>query len=132
MPSGTGRCLHDEQAAYAIVEEALWADGQRCAHCGRGERVTRVRPNPEKRIRVGLWRCGGCKRQFSVKTGTIFEDSNLRLQLWLQAVVLVAAPGGISAYRLHQILGVTYKTAWQMERRIREAMAVGHGREGRA
>ena len=55
------------------------------------DRITKVKANPEKRIRVGLWRCGDCKRQFTVKVGTIFEDSKITLNLWVQAIVLMTA-----------------------------------------
>ena len=68
-------------------------------------------------------RCGPCKRQFTVTVGTLFESSHIPLHKWLQAVYLMwASKKGISAHQLHRTLGVTYKTAWFMEHRIREAM----------
>jgi transposase-like protein len=118
--------LHDEAAAHEFVESVLWPRGAVCPRCGGMDRVTRVKANPEKRIRVGLWRCGDCKRQFTVKVGTVFESSNIKLHLWVQAVVLMtASKKGISSHQLHRTLGVTYKTAWFMEHRIREAMRSG-------
>jgi transposase-like protein len=118
--------LHDEAAAHEFVESVLWPEGPVCPHCGGVDRITKVKPNPEKRIRLGLHRCGDCKRQFTVKVGTVFEASKVKLHLWLQAVVLMtASKKGISAHQLHRVLGVTYKTAWFMEHRIREAMRSG-------
>jgi len=118
--------LHDEVAAHDFLEGVLWADGPVCPHCGGQDRITKVKANPEKRIRVGLWRCGPCKKQFTVKVGTVFEASKVKLHLWLQAVVLmVGSKKGFSAHQLHRVLGVTYKTAWFMEHRIREAMRSG-------
>lgn len=126
MSSFSAPYLHDEAAAHEFVESVLWPDGAICLHCGGADRVTKVRANPEKRIRVGLWRCGDCKKQFTVKVGTIFEDSKVKMHLWLQAIVLMtASKKGISAHQLHRTLDVTYKTAWFMEHRIREAMRSG-------
>ena len=118
--------LYDEALAHEFVESVLWQHRPVCPHCGGLSRITKVKANLEKRIRVGLWRCGDCKRQFTVKVGTIFEDSKIKLNLWIQAIVLMtASKKGISAHQLHRTLGVTYKTAWFMEHRIREAMRSG-------
>jgi transposase-like protein len=73
-----------------------------------------------------IWRCNGCRKQFSVKVGTIFEDSPLSLTKWIPAMWLIAnAKNGISSYELHRALGVTQKTAWFMLHRIRLAMQNG-------
>lgn len=126
MSNLSAKYLHDEEAAHEFLEEVLWPHGATCPHCGGVDRITKVKANPEKRIRVGLWRCGDCKRQFTVKVGTVFEASKVKLHLWLQAVVLMtSSKKGISAHQLHRVLGVTYKTAWFMEHRIREAMRSG-------
>jgi transposase-like protein len=126
MSSLSAPYLHNEEAAHEFVESVLWPDGPHCPRCGSLDRITKVKANPAKRIRVGLYRCGSCKRQFTVKVGTVFEDSNIALNLWLQAVVLMtASKKGISAHQLHRTLEVTYKTAWFMEHRIREAMRSG-------
>ena len=118
--------LHNEEAAFDFLESALWPQGPVCPRCSGKERITKVKANPEKRVRYGLYRCGPCKRQFTVKVGTVFESSNVKLHLWLQAVVLMtASKKGISAHQLHRALSVTYKTAWFMEHRIREAMRSG-------
>jgi transposase-like protein len=126
MSSLSTAYLHDEEAAHEFVESVLWPNGAHCPRCGSLDRITKVKANPEKRIRVGLYRCGSCKRQFTVKVGTIFEDSKIALNLWLQAIVLMtASKKGVSAHQLHRTLEVTYKTAWFMEHRIREAMRSG-------
>ena len=69
--------LHDQALAHEFVESVLWQHGPARPHCGGLGRITKVKANPEKRIRVGLWRCGVCKKQFTVKVGTIFEDSKI-------------------------------------------------------
>ena len=105
--------LHNEEAAYDFLESILWQDGPVCPHCGCMGRITKVKANPEKRIRV-------------VKVGTVFEASKVKLNLWLQAVVLMtSSKKGISAHQLHRTLDVTYKTNWFMCHRIHEAMRSG-------
>lgn len=90
------------------------------------ERITAVKPNPEKRVRYGLKKCGQCKGQFTVRMGTIFEESKLPMTKWLQAIFLMtASKKGVSAHQLHRTLEVTYKTAWFLAHRIREAMRSG-------
>jgi transposase-like protein len=118
--------FHSEEAAFARLEKIVWADGSVCPHCGGVDRITKVKANVEKRIRVGLWRCGDCKKQFTVKVGTVFEHMRLPLHKALQAVYLMtSSKKGISAHHLHRILEITYKSAWFLTHRIREAMRDG-------
>lgn len=118
--------FHDEDKAFAHLERIIWADGKACPHCGGVDRITKVTANPAKRIRIGLWRCGDCKKQFTVKVGTVFEHARLPLHKALQAVYLMtSSKKGISAHQLHRVLEVTYKTAWFLAHRIREAMRDG-------
>lgn len=118
--------FHNEEAAFAYLESVIWADGAVCPHCGGFDRITKVKANAEKRIRMGLWRCGDCKKQFTVKVGTVFEHMRLPLHKALQAVYLVtSSKKGISAHQLHRTLEVTYKSAWFLLHRIREAMRDG-------
>lgn len=118
--------FHNEEAAFAYLESVIWADGAVCPHCGGIDRITKVKANAEKRIRMGLWRCGDCKKQFTVKVGTVFEHMRLPLHKALQAVYLVtSSKKGISAHQLHRTLEVTYKSAWFLLHRIREAMRDG-------
>lgn len=118
--------FHNEEAAFAYLESVIWTDGAVCPHCGGVDRITKVKANPEKRIRVGLWRCGDCKKQFTVKIGTVFEHARIPLHKMLQAVYLVtSSKKGISAHQLHRTLEITYKSAWFLLHRIREAMRDG-------
>ncbi len=118
--------FHDEEAAYAFLESAIWNGTPVCAHCGGVDRITKVKTNVEKRIRIGLHRCGHCKKQFTVKVGTVFEHARMPLHKMLQAVHLMcSSKKGISSNQLHRMLGVTLKTAWFMSHRIREAMRAG-------
>lgn len=118
--------FHDEEKAFSYLESVLWPDGPTCPHCGGVDRITKVKANPAKRIRLGLWRCGDCKGQFTVKVGTVFEHGRIPLHKMLQAVYLMSSSKkGISAHQLHRVLEVTYKTAWFLAHRIREAMREG-------
>ena len=115
--------FHNEEAAYAYVEKRLWPQGAVCPHCGSMDRVGKLKG---KTTRTGLWKCYECRKPFTVKLGTIFEDSKVPMRLWLQAMYLIAgSKKGISSNQLHRILGVTLKTAWFMSHRIREAMRSG-------
>jgi len=115
--------FHNEEAAYAYVEESLWPNGPVCPHCGATKRIGKLHG---KSYRKGLYKCYVCRKQFTVKIGTIFEDSHVPLRLWLQAMYLMgASKKGISSNQLHRTLGVTLKTAWFMSHRIREAMRSG-------
>ena len=118
--------FHNEEAAFTHLEEIIWGDDKLCPHCGGLDRITKVKANPEKRIRVGLWRCGDCKKQFTVKVGTVFEHMRLPLHVAMQAVYLMtSSKKGISAHQLHRTLEITYKSAWFLAHRIREAMRSG-------
>ena len=118
--------FHSEEAAFAHLEKMIWGGKPVCVHCGGFDRITKVKANPEKRIRLGLHRCGQCKLQFTVKVGTVFEHARMPLHKMLQAVYLMtSSKKGVSAHQLHRTLEVTYKTAWFLAHRIREAMRSG-------
>jgi transposase-like protein len=118
--------FHDEEKAFEYLESVLWANGPVCPHCGCTGRITKVKANPAKRIRLGLWRCGDCKRQFTVKVGTVLEHARIPLNKALQAVVLMtSSKKGISSHQLHRVLEITYKSAWFLAHRLREAMREG-------
>jgi transposase-like protein len=119
-----GKVLQDEAAAYAWVEARIWPDGPLCPHCGGVDRISKM---GGKSTRIGVYKCYQCRHQFSVKVGTVFEDSHVPMRLWLQAMYLLcSSKKGISSNQLHRTLRVTLKTAWFMSHRIREAMrAVG-------
>jgi len=115
--------FHDEAAAFAFVEAALWNGEPVCPHCGCTGRVYAIKPNPEKKVRMGLKKCGDCRKQFTVRIGTLFEESHLPMTKWLQAIFLMSSSKkGVSAHQLHRTLETTYKTAWFLAHRIREAM----------
>lgn len=115
--------FHNEEAAYAYVEARIWPDGPVCPHCGGVERISKMQG---KSTRVGAYKCYQCRKPFTVKIGTIFEDSKVAMHIWLQAMYLIAgSKKGISSNQLHRTLGVTLKTAWFMSHRIREAMRSG-------
>ena len=118
--------FHNEEAAFGFVEGIIWPQGPVCPHCGGVERISAIKANPEKRVRYGLKKCGQCKGQFTVRMGTIFEESKLPLTKWLQAIFLMcASKKGVSAHQLHRTLEITYKSAWFLAHRIREAMRSG-------
>ena len=115
--------FHDEAAARARLEEIVWPNGPVCPKCGEKDRLTIV---GGKSGRAGLRWCAPCDRQFTVTVGTLFERSKVPLHKWFQAAHLLASSKkGISAHQLHRTLQVTYKTAWFMEHRLREAMRSG-------
>ena len=116
--------FHDEAKAFEYLESILWADGIVCPHCGVvGGRVYALEG---KSTRIGLKKCGECRKQFTVKVGTVFEHARMPLHKMLQAVYLMtSSKKGISAHQLHRVLEVTYKTAWFLAHRIREAMRSG-------
>ena len=115
--------FHDEKAAYRFVENRIWPEGPVCPHCGGVERIS---PMKGRSTRIGTYKCYQCRKPFTVKIGTIFESSHVKMHLWLQAIFLMASSKkGISANQLHRTLGVTLKTAWFMSHRIREAMRAG-------
>jgi transposase-like protein len=118
--------FHDENAAFERVERVIWPNGPVCHHCGCTGRISSIKPNPEKRVRFGLKKCGDCGKQFTVRMGTIFEESKLPLHIWLQAMHLMcSSKKGVSAHQLHRTLEITYKSAWFLAHRIREAMRDG-------
>ena len=111
--------FHDEKKARAYLEGLRWADGRFCPHCGEAERTSKAKA----KNRPGLYVCLGCKKQFTVRVGTIFERSHIPLHKWVTGFYLMASSKkGISAHQLHRMLGMTYKSAWFMAHRIREAM----------
>ncbi|RWK66850.1 IS1595 family transposase [Mesorhizobium sp.] len=117
--------FHDEEAAFERLEAIVWPNGPVCPKCGNCDetRFSRIRGAT---ARAGLRTCLECKKQFTVKVGTVFESSHVPLHKWFQAAHLMASSKkGISAHQLHRTLQVTYKTAWFMAHRIREAMRSG-------
>ncbi len=114
------RYFSDPDAAIQHVAATRWPDGPVCPKCG----VLDEKHYYLKSRRV--WKCRACRKQFSVKVGTIFEDSPIGLDKWLPAMWIIAnAKNGVSSYEIHRAIGVTQKTAWFMMHRIRLAMQSG-------
>jgi len=104
------------------LESIHWPHGPFCPHCGNAD-PARIKKLEGKSTRPGVHKCNECRKPFSVTVGTVFERSHIPLNKWVLASHLYAASKkGMSAHQLHRMLGVTYKTAWFMAHRIREAM----------
>src|SRR6267154_4424509 len=105
----------DGQTCINAVAAMRWSDGPQCPNC-EGDKGR----NPYYLKTQKRWKCRDCRRQFSVKVGTIFEESPISLQKWLPALwMLVSCKNGISSYEIHRALGVSHKTAWFMLHRLR-------------
>jgi ISXO2-like transposase domain/Transposase zinc-ribbon domain len=126
-----------EAAAFDYVEAQIWPEGPTCPHCGaladkigrlQGVRSKPSKKHPEGVVQVGLRKCYACRGPaFTVRKGTIFEDSHLPLRMWLQAIhLLCASKKGISTRQLQRMLGCGMKTAWHLGHRIRLAMDPGY------
>ncbi len=114
--------FHDEAKAFEYLEGVLWPDGPVCPHCGS----VSGKHYDLRKTRMGLRKCSDCRKQFTVKVGTVFEQAHIPLNKMLQAVYLMtSSKKGISAHQLHRVLEITYKAAWFLAHRIREAMRSG-------
>ncbi len=110
----------DANKAREHLERTRWPSGPECPHCGVVNEATRFKG---KAHRPGVFKCNACGEQFTATVGTVFERSKVPLNKWLLANYLMnASKKGVSAHQLHRTLGVTYKTAWFMAHRLREAM----------
>jgi transposase-like protein len=110
----------DEEAARSHLEAQRWPDGPVCPRCGSLDGISKLQG---KAHRPGLYYCKGCKAQFTVTVGTVYERSHIPLNKWVLAMhLLCASKKGMSGHQLHRMLGVSYKTAWFMAHRLREAM----------
>jgi transposase-like protein len=111
----------DAETCIQTVAEMRWPDGPECPGCGQSGHGEHYYLATQRR-----WKCKGCKRQFSVKVGTIFEDSALGLDKWLVALWMLAnCKNGVSSYEIHRALGITQKSAWFMLQRLRLALQNG-------
>lgn len=113
--------FQNEDAAFEYVEAHLWPRGPVCPHCGEKERIGRL---SGKTTRKGLRKCYACRKPFTVRIGSIFEDSHLALHLWLQVIHLMcSSKKGISTRQIQRFLSCSMKTAWHLTHRIRHAMS---------
>lgn len=116
----TDPIFQDADKAREHLEATRWPHGAICPHCGSVGEATKLQG---RAARPGVWQCNACREQFTVTVGTVFERSKVPLNKWLLATYLMSSSKkGVSAHQLHRTLGVTYKTAWFMAHRIREAM----------
>lgn len=135
MTNLTAPRFTDADAAREYLEALHWPEGPVCPHCGsvNARRLPDQRGKPSKRhpegsVRKGLIQCNDCRQQYTVTVGTVFSDSKIPLNKWLLAThLMVSSKKGISAHQLHRMLGITYKSAWFMAHRIREAMTTTPG-----
>src|SRR5437764_3035011 len=114
--------FHNEEAAFAYVEAMLWPNGPVCPHCGNvdADRIGRLQG---KSSRAGLRKCYACRKTFTVRIGSIFEDSHFPLRFWLQAIQLItASKKGVSTRQIQRTFNCSMKTAWFLMHRIREMM----------
>jgi transposase-like protein len=114
----------DESKAREWLEDRVWPTGPVCPHCGvTSEHVTKL---AGKAHRDGVFQCNGCREQFTVTVGTVFERSKIPLTKWLAALFLMtASKKGVSAHQVHRMLDISYKSTWFMMHRLREAMRTG-------
>ena len=118
----TNEIYHDANKAREHLEAIHWPNGPICPHCGNIDpaRITKL---AGKSTRPGVYKCNECREPFTVTVGTVFERSKIGLHKWVLATHLMASSKkGMSAHQLHRMLGITYKSAWFMAHRIREAM----------
>jgi transposase-like protein len=114
--------LHNEEAAFAYVEAQLWPNGPVCPHCGNVD-AAKIGRLQGKSSRPGLRKCYACRKAFTVRIGSIFEDSHFPLHLWLQAIQLICqSKKGISTRQIQRVFNCSMKTAWFLMHRVRETM----------
>ena len=110
--------FHDEDAAREHIEASRWPNGVYCPHCG-SLNVMRM----AGKTQAGMFLCRDCADKFTCRTGTVMERSHIPLHKWLMAMMLLSSSKkGMSAHQMHRMMGITYKSAWFLCHRIREAM----------
>jgi transposase-like protein len=115
--------FHNEDAAFAYVEAELWPSGPVCPHCENADQA-RIGRLSGKSSRPGLRKCYACRKTFTVRINSIFEDSHFPLRLWLQAIQLItASKKGVSTRQIQRTFNCSMKTAWFLMHRIRHSMA---------
>ena len=131
MPNLTDIIFHDETAARAHFETIRWPNGPYCPHCGNADEEEIVKLTSEAH-RKGLYQCRECREQFTVTVGSVMERSHIPLHKWALGFYLMASSKkGVSAHQLMRTLGIgSYRTAWFMAHRIREAMIENAGDTG--
>lgn len=114
--------LHDEKAAVFSLEKLVWRNGPLCPHCGETTRLGRLSGQSTP---IGAWKCYACRKPFTVRHGTIFQNSHVPMHVWLQGLyLLIATEHHVSSQKLGQILGVSVRTAWHLKTKIIAGLAV--------
>lgn len=132
-PTGTDKDLNlatlsalftNEDAARRFIESKRWPNGPVCPHCSSTQVYTLTAKSDSRRpVRPGVYKCGVCRKQFTVRIGTIFEESHVPLSKWLMAIhLMTSSKKGISSHQIAREIGVTQKSGWFLCHRIREAM----------
>jgi len=121
----------DESKARGLLEGMLWPEGPVCPHCKNHHEkpIYKLQSGKTSKspARQGVYKCGACRKQFTVTVGTIFEGSHIPISTWLMAIfILCSSKKSVSSKQLERMLGVTYKTAWFMSHRLRYAMMENH------
>ena len=114
----------DEESAILFLESKRWPNGPICPFCG-SDRIYSLKAKTEsvRPVRPGVHKCAVCRKQFTVRIGTVFEDSHIPLNKWLMAIhLMTSSKKGVSSLQLSRELGITPKSAWFLSHRIREAM----------
>ncbi len=122
----------DEDSARDFLEKKLWPNGPVCPHCGSKDGAYKLEPreNSKRPVRKGVYKCKACRKQYSVRVGTIFEDSHIPICKWLMALhLMISSKKGISSLQMSREVGVTVKSAWFLTHRIREAMRKPTGKD---
>lgn len=113
-----------EDRAIALIELMRWHGRAQCPHCDCQDayRLT-AKPSSKRPCRKGLWKCSACRKQFTVRVGTIFEGSHIPLRKWLGAFLIVCKGKQCSARQIGRMLKMSYKSAWLVTRRVHFALA---------
>lgn len=137
--------FHSEEAAFALVEKLLWPKGPVCPWANKktgvicaslpqrvgkleGVRTKPSKKNPQGVVRHGLYKCYHCRGQFTVRKGTIFEETQLPLHLWLQVIYLMnSSKKGLATRQVQRLLNCSMETAWFLTHRVREMMKPSEG-----
>ncbi len=123
----SGKCV-DEEMARELLERVRWPDGPICPHCVVVGGHYRVNPRKGSRrpVRQGVWKCRDCRKQFTVTVGTVFQGSKIPLSKWVTAIYLMGdSAKTLNAHQLHRRLGLTYKSARFLVKRLGEGMGQG-------
>ena len=114
----------DESKAREFLESKRWPNGPVCPHCGHVKvYVLTAKPDSREPVRPGVYKCGACRKQFTVRIGTIFEESKIPLRKWLMAIhLMTSSKKGISSHQIAREVGITQKSGWFLCHRIREAI----------